>query len=57
MTDENRQVMQALMQGLKENQETVKKNVDILKLKMGYKVNNCKWRKQKNVIFEIFFIF
>ena len=40
MTDENRQVMQALMQGLKENQETVKKNVDILKLKMGYKVNS-----------------
>jgi hypothetical protein len=28
------------MQGLKENQETVKKNVDILKLKMGYKVNS-----------------
>ena len=35
------------MQGLKENQETVKKNVDILKLKMGYKVNNWKGGSKK----------
>jgi hypothetical protein len=34
-----------LMQGLKENQETVKKNVDILKLKMGYKVKD--WERGK----------
>ncbi len=45
--------MQALMQGLKENQETVKKNVDILKLKMGYKVKDweCSKWNQKYLFF------